>query len=421
MDGPLLIEYDRSTGKDLLIFSGNAVQGWDEADRVIEVVSPEALINLTDYFQNDLISLRESLQDVVQLTGKERLVGRCLTKFYTAGNKFWGTLIGRDPTILLSRLRHALTTGLPRQWWLLPAHEIAAKVGTVEVKGRRGVLLPIDALPLGDPGLLSYAADRSEILALASHLGGYCCVVRYVSYGTDDDDPPPGGQRFARSMLPPAPTVDPDAVVYLRSERAPLQKPMEDYLTDNHWQVLGPLPKSGQLEDGLGIARCLLISEAMPRRDASSYVLPGITHIHAHAKSNKEFSTNLTVEFCYESKTVELISTDVELAKNQLKNSPQSSCGPLVVFSACQAQGGLQPPLVNTAFDLAEAGCRAVVGPRDAIPAGVAYAFSRDLYNELSLRNELGRAVVRCRWNLLKSLNNPLGILYSVFGNTAKL
>jgi hypothetical protein len=421
VDGRLVIEYDRSTGKDLLIFSGNAVQGWDEADRVIEIVSPGVLINLTDHFQNDLTSLRESLQETINLTGKEKLVGRCLTKFYTAGNKFWSTLIGRDPTILLSRLRNALTTGLPRQWWLLPPDEIAAKVGTVEVKGRRGGLLPIDALPLGDPALLSYAADRSEILALASYLGGYCCVVRYVSYGTDDDDPPPSGQRFARSMLPPPSTVDPDAVVYLRSETAPLQKNMANYLTENHWQVLGPFPKSGQLEDGLDIARCLLIPDAMSLRDTSSYVLPGITHIHAHAKSYKELSRNLSVEFCYESKAAELTSTDVELAKNQVKSSPPSSCGPLVVFSACHAQGGLQPPLVNTAFDLAEAGCRAVVGPRDAIPAGVAYAFSRDLYNGLSLRDELGRAVVRCRWNLLQKLNNPLGILYSVFGNTAKL
>ena len=159
----------------------------------------------------------------------------------------------------------------------------------------------------------------------------------------------------------------------------------------------------------------------MPLPDSSSYVLPGITHIHAHAKSYKELSRNLSVKFSYESRTAELTGADVVLATKQLKRKALDSCGPLVVFSACYAQGGLQPPLVNTAFDLAEAGCRAVVGPRDAIPALVAYAFSRDLYNGLSLGAEVGRAVVRCRWNLLQALNNPLGILYSVFGNTAKL
>jgi hypothetical protein len=421
VNGPLLIEYANSKGKHQLLFSGNGVQGWHPDDRVVETASPEALANLAGILQNDLTTLRQSLQHKTSLAGQEKLVGRSLTRFCQAGVEFWKHFVEGDPTMLLSRLRGAVTMGLPQQWWIRPAHEIAAKAGTVEVKGPRKALLPIDALPLGDPELLSYAADQSEILALASYFGGYCCVVRYVSYGTDDDDPPPGGQRSARSMLPPAPTTDPDAVVCLRSMTAPLYKDTADYLRDHRWRVLGLFPESGKLEDGLDIARCLLNPEAMPVPGSSSYVLPGIAHIHAHANSYREFARNLSVEFRYESKATELTSADVQLVKNQLKQSPPNSCGPLVVFSACDAQGELQPPLVNTAFDLAEAGCRAVIGPRNAIPEGLAYAFSRDLYTGLRLGDEVGRAVMWCRWNLLKALNNPLGILYSVFGNTAKL
>ena len=418
MDSPLVIEFDNSKGKNRLLFSGNAVQSWDPVDRVIETVSPEALKVLTDDLQKDLTTLRESLQHAVILKGQEELVGDRLEEFYAAGRTFWRNFIRqRDPTLLLSRLRDSLTKGLPPQWWDLSPDKIAANVATVEVKGWREVLLPIDALPLGNRERLSYTADPSDVRALASLFGGYCCVVRYVSYGKDDARP--AGHSFARSMLPPAPTVDPKAVVYLRSEGATYYDDMWKYLK-GQWHVLGPFPRRGELEDGGSIARCLLNPDAMYLADSRSYVHPGITHIHAHAKMGKGFARKLYIKFCYGSKTVEFISADVELALEQLEAAP-NSCGPLVVFSACHAQGGLQPPLANTAFDLAEAGCRAVVGPRDAIPAGVAYAFSRDLYNGLSLRDEVGRAVVRCRWNLLRSFNNPLGILYSVFGNTGKL
>ena len=345
---------------------------------------------------------------------------------------------GHDPTPLLRRLRDSLTEGWPRQWWLLPPDKIAELVRAVEVKGKREVLLPIDALPLGDfERPLASIVDRTDLLSLMSLFGGYCCVVRYVSYGKDREDEngdslTAGPRVLMRSMLPPAPTTDPAAVAYLRSKTAEYHDLMYDYLVGNKWRVLGPFPARGELKDGESIAQFLLSSGLLPLPDSGEYVLPGIAHVHAHATSERGFSRELVVQFSDESGTVELTSGSVEEAMRILEKermrileepggSPPDSCGPLVVFSACGALSGLGSPLVSTAFNMAETGCRAVIGPRDAIPASVAYAFSRDLFKGLGQHGEVGRVTVGCRWHLMQSENNPLGILYSVFGNTAKL
>jgi hypothetical protein len=420
MNRTLFIECHHNKGQ--VEFSGAPVQDWGVEDR-IKSVDLASVNSLAGNLQHDLAQLRLKLQKRLIWGHTEedlRGVGKSLNTFLLAGHGFWRALLGNSPQRLLDLLHEAATRDLPNKWWLLDPQELSRRVLYIEVKGSRNALLPMDILPIGNPELSLDNIKGSDLFQIASLFGGFSSIVRYVSYGTE-----PGRENgtrvLGRSALPPPSAADPGSVVYFRSEDALYFDRMHSYLKEEGWRTLGPYPRRGTLDRGTHIAYCLLNPDAIAVDDSRRGVLPGIAHIHAHANTRPGLGKQLIVVFSYDSECFELTSTDIENAITIVERNPPGTSGLLVVFSACYALGGLGSNLVSTAFNLAEAGCRAVVGPRDAIPASVAYTFSRILYRGLARKEAIGRIVVESRWKLLKKFGNPLGILYSVFGETSAL
>lgn len=91
---------------------------------------------------------------------------------------------------------------------------------------------------------------------------------------------------------------------------------------------------------------------------------------------------------------------------------------PLVFFNAC-GSSKVTPNGVASFPDmfLSYFGSRGVIGTETRIPDRFSSRFSELFYLYLVQGATLGEAIFRARWQLLKLLNNPLGILYSIYAD----
>lgn len=91
---------------------------------------------------------------------------------------------------------------------------------------------------------------------------------------------------------------------------------------------------------------------------------------------------------------------------------------PIVFLNACgtsklTASGVTSFPK----FFMGLEGNRGVIGSETTIPDDFAAAFSKRFYLNLIRDSNLGQALFRARWGLLMQRRNPLGILYTLYGN----
>lgn len=91
---------------------------------------------------------------------------------------------------------------------------------------------------------------------------------------------------------------------------------------------------------------------------------------------------------------------------------------PLIFLNAC-GSSKFNPAGIASFPDmfLSAIGNRGVIGTETPIPDSFAALFSEQFYFNLIQGVTLGEAIFKARWTLLKRLNNPLGILYSVYAD----
>jgi CHAT domain len=99
------------------------------------------------------------------------------------------------------------------------------------------------------------------------------------------------------------------------------------------------------------------------------------------------------------------------------KRRTSTEIGPLVFLNACG--GSRMTPNGVTSFPrffLNNNNC-GVIGTETPIPDTFATMFADEFYKTLMQGQKTGGALFTARWSLLKRHNNPLGILYSAYGN----
>lgn len=94
---------------------------------------------------------------------------------------------------------------------------------------------------------------------------------------------------------------------------------------------------------------------------------------------------------------------------------------PLVIFNACETGGGGLRPMNNNGFvgALTRAGARAVIVTETPVWNNFAYHFGRDVFEGLVEGLPVSTALRNARRTHLHEWNNPLGLIYTLYGNPA--
>jgi hypothetical protein len=96
---------------------------------------------------------------------------------------------------------------------------------------------------------------------------------------------------------------------------------------------------------------------------------------------------------------------------------PDRPTRPLVFMNACDTST-INPSSAASFVQLfLENGNRGFIGTETRIPDRVAAEFSRIFYNHLLDGGTVGYAMHQAKWDLLRLFKNPLGVLYTLYGN----
>lgn len=94
---------------------------------------------------------------------------------------------------------------------------------------------------------------------------------------------------------------------------------------------------------------------------------------------------------------------------------------PLVLFNACETGGGGARPMNNNGFvgALTRAGARAVIVTETPVWNNFAYHFGQHVFDGLVQGLSVSAALRNARLRHLREWNNPLGLIYTLYGNPA--
>jgi hypothetical protein len=90
---------------------------------------------------------------------------------------------------------------------------------------------------------------------------------------------------------------------------------------------------------------------------------------------------------------------------------------PFAFLNACVTNSPSSESLATWTDTLLWAGYRGVIGTEAPAPDLFASTFSCIFYGELVTRQTVGQALQRAKWKMLERWRNPMGLLYTLFGN----
>jgi len=119
------------------------------------------------------------------------------------------------------------------------------------------------------------------------------------------------------------------------------------------------------------------------------------------------------------------VSIELETLRTMRRNLPlkirqriEATKLPMVILNACNSgQVNVFSPTSFPKFFLHTAGNRGFIGTEATVPDRFAAAFSQEFYRLLLTKMRIGEALLQTRLNMLKKYRNPLGILYTFYGD----
>lgn len=407
--------------------SGAAVEGWSDADRVVGRV-PRAWGELGQLAQGTLrqfvATTRRSLSPDWERTGE------ALDLLLEDGQIYWEGICGRLGDRFLERLQEALSIDpIPPEATEFDYGKYARAAPLIEVKCPRDTILPIEMLPLGLNGNVTPPRTREEVFQNALFLGGFSCRIRYVLYDMNPDDK----HSANNGLLQSRDWASRHFVAYLRSRAAPFWDDMESFFTSNHLSegFRGPYPRDDIVNSPEDLALYMLapqlLESSIAPLDGASEGDP-ILYVHAHGRQGLALGDSFFFEFEYRAgrkKSPIIVNLrDIRKARKRVSflNSKVSTSS--LFLNSCYTAGDLGKELLSCSMMLLDAGIDSLVAPRDETPAGVARELAQAYYRFLlppegnNLRMSCGEAILAARIYLLAQYHNPLGVIYSHYGNS---
>jgi hypothetical protein len=146
-----------------------------------------------------------------------------------------------------------------------------------------------------------------------------------------------------------------------------------------------------------------------------------VQHFACHCDTSDDNSDNFFISLAHEGYSNKVSIRDLNSRFMNLLASRVSQPDtdlPLVFFNACGSS--VIYPTRNSSFPrfFLRNRNRAFIGTETNVPDTVAAAFSRQFYIELLRGCSVGQALYSAKWKLVERYNNPLGIVYMLYGDS---
>lgn len=426
----LTIEVEPARNDCEVRVDGLAVQEWSSAEKTIGRV-PRAWGALGEHAQGTLGKFINYSRRALGMTWPD--AGGAVELLLDHGQLYWDAICKGDSEPFLQKLQESLKIiPMPLDANRETCYAYSASAPLIEVKCPPDTILPIEVLPLGLSSLALPAQTQQEVLQNAALLGGLACRVRYVFYpGTSQDGAPAG----AAGALPPTQSwSSPHSISYLRSEAVPNWKEMRKFFDSGQLPAPmdGPYPRDGKINSAADLALYMLAphlleqtigspGEAGERPDESVAI-----HVQAHGERGKTLGDAFFLKFEHRegflrrSKLTIVDLTDIQRALRTVHKLNGSISATNIFFNSCYSAGDLGKELLSCCMTLMAKGIGALVAPRDETPGTIAVPFAQAYYRFLLSAGGSGysdgAAVLAARLQLLAEHSNPLGLIYTSYG-----
>jgi hypothetical protein len=283
-------------------------------------------------------------------------------------------------------------------------------------------VLPFEIFPIFDLSRLPEILDRPGLFRAASRFLGFSTIVNRVFLqkqgvvGSELENRPRLRLRFFQHLDLPACKVE------------------QDFLKGVGWiEFHGPWPYE-LLDPERFISELAgqLWNSAASVAEAQSDARDQIQHFSCHCDTTATISSHYSLCLAHKGKgfftsaperraSIGELKQEMTKLEPQVKRLGESSSrgsGSLVFLNAC-GSSKLTPTGVSSFPDFfLKTGSRGVIGTETRIPDTFGAAFSEQFYRHLERGFSIGECVYRARWELLKHYNNPLGILYTIYGDS---
>jgi len=178
----------------------------------------------------------------------------------------------------------------------------------------------------------------------------------------------------------------------------------------------GPWPTSPFTYDAFSESLARHLRYGDERFDGSMRVQSDqVQHFACHCEVDDQVTSNSRLILAFDNE----ISIGALQARFATWPDPERQPRPLIFLNACGA-AGMDPMRVTSfpLFFLRENGNRGFIGTEINVPDSFAAAFSRSFYEKFLSGLNLGNAIHGAKLEMLNKLNNPLGILYTVYADT---
>ncbi|MGW0179101.1 CHAT domain-containing protein [Nocardia sp. NPDC003345] len=310
------------------------------------------------------------------------------------GRRMLLTLVGNSPTMVRA-LQDFWTAAIPA--WRNPHH-----TAVVECVGDAEHLLPLEFFPFFDLGIdADEITDRNDFTAWCRSFIGFSCVVRrriipvVVAEGSELLFTLPDG-RISLS--------------YWHYESLPGARREYEWLVNEATEgvlVHGPRPGPGQNVADIAGAIYDPAGEQ-------------IQHFSCHCDTTADdpFDYRLALQDSGTDIEVTLGELGDHLIRSSARHPRRATHMPLVVLNACGSSRVDSKSSLSFPNLFLENGNRACVATEITVPDQDAAEISVAFYRELLTGVDVGTAMHRARTHVLRKHGNPLGLAYTVYGNT---
>lgn len=258
-------------------------------------------------------------------------------------------------------------------------------------------LLPLEVLPFADGEPFPDIHDLDDLALAAMRFPGLAAMTQRLIFNTDGTEGNVlSGMRVPMKMF---------AHLELDGAKA------EAIFLARDFDLDGPWPRADS--DQSAEAALQLILDCRRRAiEGAEEAVDQIQHFSCHCDRDEDESY---LRLCAEAGEEFFVSlSDFHAAFG----GPRTKIGrPLVFLNTCNSNS---PDFMDsTTWGLAfhRLGSRAVIATEAPAPDSFASAFSVEFYASLLNRQTVGHSLQTAKWKLLQRWNNPMGLLYTLFGN----
>lgn len=296
--------------------------------------------------------------------------------------------------------------------YLLAVERAAPKVGYVPTLVLDSpVDLPLDIMPVFDfDGDWDFNATDAATLAAQSRdtfLGLRFAVRKDLSRADTSDSVIPGETGPRGGQVPLAP--------YWHRAVKGVDKELRELTNLGFFVIDQALPEESMSGRTAGRRLARLIAGGRPTPES-------IVHITSHCDAADDVPTpdhalRLAGGPRMQRGEVRVTAANLEFAGKRTARR-RSGPGRLALISACGAADVRYDRPQSIPEALLRSGFRAVVSPLVSVTSGPSLAFALHLYRALSVGLTVGEAIVNARRLLLEEHGDPLGMLYTCYGNS---